>query len=54
MHARNMLRVGAALLAGAFGAFVIWFGGYDDSPSVQLLGIVLIVSGVVVVARGKK
>ncbi|MFA6394251.1 MAG: hypothetical protein WCW25_05315 [Patescibacteria group bacterium] len=42
------------ILAILLGVFLIVFGGYDDSPGAQGLGLILIIAGVVVMIRGKK
>lgn len=42
------------LLAIAFGVFMIVFGGYDDSPGAQLLGLIAIIAGIVVITKSVK
>jgi len=42
------------ILAVLFGAFLIVFGGYDDSPGAQGLGLILIIATVVIAIRNKK
>jgi len=42
------------VLAVLFGVFLILFGGYDDSPGAQGLGLILIIVTVIVVIRGRK
>jgi drug/metabolite transporter (DMT)-like permease len=42
------------ILVILLGAFLIVFGGYDDSPGAQLLGLVLIIITVIFVIRGRK
>lgn len=42
------------ILAVLFGVFLILFGGYDDSPGAQGLGLVLIIVTVIVVVRDRK
>ena len=40
-----------------FGAFVVVYGGYDDSPGAQFLGLIIATTGVVGIVknvRGKK
>ena len=34
--------------------FLIVFGGIDDSPGAQLIGLVLIVTSIVFIFKGKK
>ncbi len=43
-----------SILAILFGAFMFVYGGYDDSPGGQLLGLVLVVIGVVGLIKSKK
>lgn len=42
------------ILAIMFGIFVFVYGGYDDSPGAQLLGVVFFVVGVVGLIKFKK
>jgi len=42
------------ILAILFGAFLIVFGGIDDSPGAQLLGLLIIIAGIVGVIKNKK
>jgi len=37
-----------------FGAFLFAYGGYDDSPGAQGLGVLLIVGGIISVIRINK
>ena len=37
-----------------FGVFMFIYGGYDDSPGAQLLGLILVIIGVVGLVRNKK
>jgi len=41
------------ILAILLGVFFIVFGGYDDSPGLQGLGLILIIATVVIVIRGR-
>ena len=43
-----------SVIAILFGIFMFIYGGYDDSPGGQLLGLILVVSGVVGLVRNKK
>ena len=36
------------------GAFMVVYGGYDDSPGGQLLGLLAVIGGVVGVIRNRK
>jgi hypothetical protein len=40
-----------AILAVALGVVAIIYGGFDDAPGLQLIGVLLIVSAVVVGVR---
>lgn len=51
MNKRRMLYFVLAILAGVF-LFV--YGGYDDSPGGQLLGLALVAFGVVGLVKRKK
>ena len=37
-----------------FGAFMIVYGGYDDSPGAQALGLILLVIGIVGLIKNRK
>lgn len=37
-----------------FGVFIFVFGGYDDSPGAQLLGVLVVVGGIVGIVKNKK
>lgn len=41
------------VLAILLGVFFIVFGGYDDSPGLQGIGLILIIATVVIVIRGR-
>jgi hypothetical protein len=43
----TIVKVLGLMLALGFGVFMVVYGGYDDSPGGQLLGVVLAVGGVV-------
>ncbi|MES3032113.1 MAG: LPXTG cell wall anchor domain-containing protein [Patescibacteria group bacterium] len=43
-----------SILAILFGAFMVVYGGVDDSPGGQLLGLVLVIGGIVFIVRSKK
>ena len=42
-----------SILAVLFGAFMVVYGGIDDSPGGQLLGLLMVIFGIVGVARSK-
>jgi hypothetical protein len=43
-----------SILAILFGAFLVVYGGYDDSPGAQLLGLVVVVAGIIWIIKKKK
>jgi hypothetical protein len=47
-------RIVYSILAIAFGAFLFVYGGYDDSPGAQLLGLVIAILGIVGIVRSRK
>ena len=42
------------ILAILFGAFMIVYGGIDDSPGAQMLGLVGVIIGIVGITRNKR
>ena len=44
-------RIIYSILAILFGAFMIVYGGIDDSPGGQLLGFIAVIAGIVGVMR---
>lgn len=48
------IKIILSALAISFGLFLIVFGGYDDSPGAQGLGLILIIITVVIAIRSKK
>lgn len=51
MGKRNIL---ISILAILFGVFMVVYGGYDDSPGGQLLGVVVSIIGITAIVRGRK
>ena len=43
-----------AVVAILLGAFLFVYGGYDDSPGAQLLGVVVAALGIVGIVRSRK
>jgi len=43
-----------SILAILFGAFIFVYGGYDDSPGAQLLGVLAVIGGIVGIVKNKK
>ena len=50
----NKSRIIYSILAILFGAFMFVYGGIDDSPGGQLIGLVVVVSGIVGIIKSKK
>jgi hypothetical protein len=50
----NKTRLLFSILAIAFGVFMFVYGGYDDSPGGQLLGLVMVIAGTVGVVKNRK
>lgn len=50
----NRIKISFLALAVLCGAFLVVFGGYDDSPGAQLLGLIIILVSVVVAMRMRK
>ena len=42
------------VLAILVGAFLFIYGGIDDSPGAQLIGLILVVADIVFMIKGKK
>ena len=42
------------ILAVLLGIFFIIFGGFDDSPGLQGMGLILIIIIIIIVIRGRK
>lgn len=54
--AKKVLKLLVFIFLILFGIFMFIYGGYDDSPGAQLLGIVAAIGGVagLIKTRGKK
>ncbi len=48
------IRIAYSILAILCGAFLIGFGGYDDSPGAQGLGVLVVIFGVVMILKNMK
>lgn len=44
----------AAFLLAVVGAAAVVFGGYDDSPGLQGIGVLLVIGAVVLAVRGTR
>ncbi|HPA25732.1 MAG TPA: hypothetical protein PLK76_03170 [bacterium] len=51
---KKYLKIVGFILAIIFGVFMFIYGGYDDSPGGQLLGLIFFVVGVVGLIKSKK
>jgi len=43
-----------SFLAILFGVFIVVYGGIDDSPGGQLLGLIAVIAGIVGVVKSRK
>lgn len=43
-----------SIFAIALGAFFVVYGGYDDSPGAQLIGLLIVIGGIVGVVKSRK
>ena len=50
----NIMKIIASILAILFGVFMFVYGGYDDSPGGQLLGLLAFIGGIVGVIKSRK
>jgi len=50
----NKSRILYSALAILFGVFMVVYGGIDDSPGGQLLGLLAVIVGIVGVIKSKK
>jgi hypothetical protein len=50
----NIIKILFLVAMMSFGAFMIVYGGYDDSPGGQLLGLLLLVGGAFAIIKGGK
>ena len=41
-------------IAILFGVFMVVYGGYDDSPGAQMLGLVIVIAGIVGIVKRRK
>jgi len=49
-----MNKIIGSILAILFGIFMFIYGGYDDSPGAQMLGLVVAIVGIVGIIKNKK
>ncbi len=50
----NKIKTLAVILLILFGVFVFVYGGYDDSPGAQGLGLLIVISSIVYIVRSKR
>jgi hypothetical protein len=50
----NKIRIICFALVILFGIFVFIYGGYDDSPGAQGLGLILVIFGIIKAIKSKK
>lgn len=50
----NKTKIAFSILAILFGIFIFVYGGYDDSPGAQLLGLIIVIIGIVTIIRNRK
>ncbi len=50
----SKIKIASFIFLALFGVFLFIFGGYDDSPGGQLLGLLMFVIGIIGLVRGRK
>ena len=50
----NKMRLIYSTIAILLGVFFVIYGGYDDSPGGQLLGLVAVIAGIVGIVKSRK
>ncbi len=50
----NITQILLVLISLPLGVFLFIFGGYDDSPGAQLLGVLVAAAGIVLTVRNRK
>jgi len=48
------LKISFFILAILFGIFIFVYGGYDDSPGAQGLGVLAVIGGIIGIIKIKK
>ncbi len=43
----NKAKIFFSILAILFGVFIFVYGGHDDSPGAQLLGVIVVIGGII-------
>lgn len=50
----NKTKLVFSILTILLGIFIFIYGGYDDSPGAQLLGLILVIIGIVKIIKSKR
>ena len=50
----KIVRIIVSILVILFGIFMFIYGGYDDSPGAQGLGLIIFIIGIVSIIKNKK
>lgn len=50
----KIIKIILFILAVLFGIFLFIYGGYDDSPGAQGLGLLIVIGGIVGIIKNKK
>ena len=50
----NAIKILGFILALLFGAFMFVYGGIDDSPGGQLLGLLIIIISIIIMIKSRK
>ncbi len=50
----KIIKIILFILAILFGTFLFIYGGYDDSPGAQGLGLLVVISGIVSIVKNRK
>ncbi|MGE5425531.1 MAG: hypothetical protein ACM3PZ_00370 [Bacillota bacterium] len=51
---KNNIKIGLYALLILFGVFIFVYGGYDDSPGAQLLGVLAVAGGIIGIVKTTK
>jgi hypothetical protein len=50
----KIIKIIGSIFLILFGVFIFIYGGYDDSPGAQLLGLIIFIIGVINLVKGKR
>ncbi len=50
----KLIKLALFVLLMAFGAFLFVYGGYDDSPGAQGLGVLVFIAGIIGIIKSQK